>query len=172
MCSVVRKRWHHYAAKLGTADYIKALERSAGIPADLLVQATTTGLNANRGTWVHPRLAVDLARWISPEFAVWMDGWILEELEARSKPQRISVEFLPEDAADAIDLACADLEQTMKRLAAHAGWPSPSTMAAARDCLELSRRRLDLVERLLPLAHKRFGMDAPKTLKSAASTRP
>ena len=32
------------------------------------------------GTWVHPQVAVDLARWISAPFAVWMDGWFLEEM--------------------------------------------------------------------------------------------
>ena len=39
-----------------------------------------------QGTWVHPRLAVDLARWISPAFAVWMDGWFLETLARGTDP--------------------------------------------------------------------------------------
>ena len=33
------------------------------------------------GTWVHPQVAVDLARWISAPFAVWMDGWFLESVQ-------------------------------------------------------------------------------------------
>jgi len=33
------------------------------------------------GTWVHPQVAVDLARWISAPFAVWMDGWFLESIQ-------------------------------------------------------------------------------------------
>ena len=33
------------------------------------------------GTWVHPQIAVDLARWISAPFAVWMDGWFLESVQ-------------------------------------------------------------------------------------------
>jgi hypothetical protein len=32
----------------------------------------------NGGTFVHPQVAVDLARWISAPFAVWMDGWFLQ----------------------------------------------------------------------------------------------
>lgn len=39
------------------------------------------------GTWIHPQIAVDLARWISAPFAVWMDGWFLEQSETtESKP--------------------------------------------------------------------------------------
>ena len=34
----------------------------------------------NGGTWIHPQLAVDLARWVSAPFAVWMDGWFLEQV--------------------------------------------------------------------------------------------
>jgi hypothetical protein len=37
------------------------------------------------GTWVHPQVAVDLARWISAPFAVWMDGWFLESIQ-QSQP--------------------------------------------------------------------------------------
>jgi len=172
MCGAAKKRWRDYYINQRSSNYLQALQGSTGFPADLLVETITTGLNANRGTWVHPRLAVDLARWISPEFAVWMDGWILEELEARSKPQRISVEFLPEDASDAIDLACADLMQIAKRLAGQAGWPHPTTMANAKDCLVTIRQRLDLVERLLPLAQKQYRSTSVKRSLSAVSTRP
>jgi hypothetical protein len=49
-----------------------------------LVTSIGTGPNHLRGTWIHPRLAVDLARWISPAFAVWMDGWFLEQFQPAS----------------------------------------------------------------------------------------
>ena len=32
----------------------------------------------NRGTWLHPKLAVHFARWLDPKFAVWCD----EQIEA------------------------------------------------------------------------------------------
>jgi len=61
-----------------------------------------------QGTWIHPRLAVDLARWICPSFAVWMDGWFLESLgmtqpappapqppSPRHKPQPRSLREVP-----------------------------------------------------------------------------
>jgi hypothetical protein len=81
MCQANGKEWSGYIRNERTTDYLQALAASLGIPADQLVITTTTGPNHLRGTWVHPRLAVDLARWLSPQFAVWMDGWFLEQLE-------------------------------------------------------------------------------------------
>ena len=86
MCKANGKHLPHYMANVKTGEYIRALAGSVGIPTDLLVQPITTGINQFRGTWVHPRLAVDLARWISPAFAVWMDGWFLEAIGAASCP--------------------------------------------------------------------------------------
>jgi hypothetical protein len=34
----------------------------------------------NGGTWVRPRVAINLAQWCSPEFAVLVTGWVLELL--------------------------------------------------------------------------------------------
>ena len=46
------------------------------------------------GTWVHPRVAVDLARWISAPFAVWMDGWFLESLQ-QTQPAPVETTAVP-----------------------------------------------------------------------------
>ena len=81
MCKAGGRRWNHYVTNDRTTEYLQALSGSAGIPADLLVTSIGTGPNHLRGTWIHPRLAVDLARWISPAFAVWMDGWFLEQFQ-------------------------------------------------------------------------------------------
>ena len=78
MCQANGKRWHEYNSSQRTTEYITALGESLNLPADQLVLTTTSGPNHLRGTWIHPRLAVDLARWLSPQFAVWMDGWFLE----------------------------------------------------------------------------------------------
>ena len=109
MCQANGKRWNHYVSNDRTGAYIAALERvvtSAGNPAHL-IDVITTGPNHLRGTWVHPRLAVDLARWCRPAFAVWMDGWLLGELgaidptpaaasEPTPRPSRQSVAVQPE----------------------------------------------------------------------------
>lgn len=89
MCKAGGKQWFNYRPSIRTQEYMAALSGSLGIPMDLLVRTITTGPNHLRGTWIHPRLAVDLARWISPAFAVWMDGWILDEIQG-VKPQQLT----------------------------------------------------------------------------------
>jgi len=81
MCKANAKHLPHYLTNARTSEYLRALSGSVGIPTDHLKVSIGTGPNHLRGTWVHPRLAVDLARWISPQFAVWMDGWFLEQFQ-------------------------------------------------------------------------------------------
>jgi hypothetical protein len=82
MCQANGREWKAYHRTDRTTDYITALADATGLQPAQLVITTTTGPNHLRGTWIHPRLAVDLARWISPQFAVWMDGWFLDALNA------------------------------------------------------------------------------------------
>ena len=42
----------------------------------------------NRGTWLHPKLAVHFARWLDPRFAVWCDEQIEQLLSGSLHPQR------------------------------------------------------------------------------------
>jgi len=51
-----------------------------GIPIDRLVVTVITGINTNRGTYVHPDVAVNLAQWCSPKFAVAVSRWVREWL--------------------------------------------------------------------------------------------
>jgi hypothetical protein len=81
MCKANGKHLPHYLANGRTSEYLQALSGSVGIPTDLLKVSIGNGPNHLRGTWIHPRMAVDLARWISPSFAVWMDGWFLEQFQ-------------------------------------------------------------------------------------------
>lgn len=60
------------------AVYGAALATDLKCQIDSLVSASLAGSHA--GTWVHPRVAIDLARWLCPEFAVRMDAWFIEEL--------------------------------------------------------------------------------------------
>jgi hypothetical protein len=94
MCKAGGKRWNDYIRVDRTGEYIRALADDlgiqipcaaavAGFPASGihgLIHVIKGGQPELQGTWIHPRLAVDLARWISPAFAVWMDGWFLESL--------------------------------------------------------------------------------------------
>jgi hypothetical protein len=101
MCKAGGKRWNHYITLDRTQEYMAALASVApekpcgaavaGIPAtgSALIHTVQGGTPALQGTWIHPRLAIDLARWISPAFAVWMDGWFLESLTQPQQPQQL-----------------------------------------------------------------------------------
>ena len=86
MCHANGKEWSNYRQLDRTTAYLAALGDSLNLPADQLVLTTTSGPNHLRGTWIHPRLAVDLARWLSPQFAVFMDGWFLEAAGQGQEP--------------------------------------------------------------------------------------
>jgi hypothetical protein len=85
MCRANSKRWKDYRESDRCQLYLDALESVAGISVHALVESRSGGAGGG-GTWVHPQVAIDLARWISAPFAVWMDGWFLEELSLRSSP--------------------------------------------------------------------------------------
>jgi len=61
--------------------YCRALAKDLGSLEDhssMLVKVCHGG--AGSGTWIHPRVAIDLARWLCPEFAVRMDSWFIVQL--------------------------------------------------------------------------------------------
>jgi hypothetical protein len=111
MCKAGGKRWENYHRCDRTQEYIAALasvvaekpcgaavapNRATGnrgamgnpITGSALIHTIQGGTPELQGTWIHPRLAIDLARWISPAFAVWMDGWFLESLTPALQPTR------------------------------------------------------------------------------------
>jgi len=61
-----------------TRAFLRVLSRSVLISTDLLIKTQTGGLNENRGTWVHPQVAINIAQWISPTFDVKVSGWVYE----------------------------------------------------------------------------------------------
>ncbi len=78
MCKANKKRWSDYRESDRCQLYLDALSQTTEIPVFDLIQSRQ---GHGGGTWVHPQVAVDLARWISAPFAVWMDGWFLESLQ-------------------------------------------------------------------------------------------
>ena len=108
MCQANRKLFADYARLARTREYMAALANvvgekpcgaavvgnpitgprgSTGNPITAgLIHTIQGGTPALQGTWIHPRLAIDLARWISPAFAVWMDGWFLESIARPARP--------------------------------------------------------------------------------------
>jgi phage antirepressor YoqD-like protein len=86
LCKASGKRFNHYNDNQHAKDYLAELERSAGIPANVLVQSIVTGPNEERGTWVHPQVAIHLGMWASPAFAVQVTTWVLDWMREGKKP--------------------------------------------------------------------------------------
>ena len=113
MCSAFKKSFKHYLRNNRTSEYLDALAAQSQVAQSQalsesalrnrkvdfatvrasLVQVQNGG--PNRGSWIHERVAVDLARWLSPDFAVWMDGWVLEGLGLSSEPSVPSASMPP-----------------------------------------------------------------------------
>lgn len=101
LCKQAGKRINHYLHNQETKEYLAELARSAGIPANLLVVKRNTGVNTERGTWVHPKVAIHLAQWFSPQFAVFvtniMMDWFSGALERRKTKEDELFALIKED---------------------------------------------------------------------------
>ena len=104
ICTAFKRKFTHYLETQRAAEFMDALARSLisksgnpvldfGAVRVSLVQVQHGGVHS--GSWIHERLAVDLARWLSPDFAVWMDCWVLEALGLASRAAARS--FVPRD---------------------------------------------------------------------------
>jgi hypothetical protein len=71
MCLANGKLLGDWKRLKATAAYLKELSDAMGIPIAELIESKN-GVE----TWVHPSLAINLARWISAKFAVWCDAHI------------------------------------------------------------------------------------------------
>ena len=78
LCKAGNKQFKHWKCLEKTRGFLRVLSRSVGIPTDLLIKTQKGGLNENRGTWVHPQVAINIAQWISPAFDVKVSGWVYE----------------------------------------------------------------------------------------------
>jgi len=72
ICKAGGKLWKNYIRNKDSKTFIEYLAGSTGISKTDLMLTHTTGANSTRGTWVHKRIALDLARWISPEVACFI----------------------------------------------------------------------------------------------------
>jgi len=93
MCRAVAKQFFDYR-RLGTTEaFLAELSGSTGIPVDLLIYTNTTGRNEERGTWVHPDIAINLGQWCSAKFAVavakWVREWIVGKAESQTIPYHL-----------------------------------------------------------------------------------
>ena len=61
-----------------TKAFLHVLSSSVLISTDLLIKIKIDGINEERGTWVHPQVAINIAQWISPQFDVKVSAWVYE----------------------------------------------------------------------------------------------
>lgn len=78
MCQANGKLIGHWMATEDYKRYTEALSKTIGIPIVNLVIVKT---GRSGGTWIHPKLAVKLARWISVKFELWCDEHIKTLIE-------------------------------------------------------------------------------------------
>jgi len=76
LCKAGSKEYSNWFKNSKTEEFLQELEGSLLIRRNVLIQVNVDGLNENRCTWVHPRVAIHIAQWISPKFAVIVTGWI------------------------------------------------------------------------------------------------
>jgi len=76
MCLANGKLFADWNRLKGTKAYLDAVSEAMGIPTANLVEVR----NGNQ-TWVHPTIAISLARWLCPKFAVWCDAHIFNLME-------------------------------------------------------------------------------------------
>lgn len=68
LCKSAGKQWYDYYRLKTTQTFLKVFQDNAGIPGLTIIESEVGG--NHEGTWVHPDIAIDLARWCSPQFQV------------------------------------------------------------------------------------------------------
>lgn len=76
MCKATGKLFTVRMGLKSTKEYLVSMWVNIGIPVLDLVNKNTGG--EHLGTWVNPKVAVNLAQWLSPVFAVQVSNWIYD----------------------------------------------------------------------------------------------
>ncbi len=74
VCRAAGKQFKDYHRLKRTKRFLTRLSADTGILPSELIQQVRGGYPHLQGTWVHPRVAVDLGQWLSDDFRVWVTG--------------------------------------------------------------------------------------------------
>ena len=86
LCQEAGKQFNDYVRLARTQAFLKELRSETGIPVSDLVRSVRGGSPQLQGTWVHPRVAINLGQWISPAFDVKVSKWIFDWMAGRIRP--------------------------------------------------------------------------------------
>lgn len=93
LCKAAGKEWGGYKRNDRTARFFDALCSDMQICMSELIQEVRGGTPSQQGTWVHPKVAINLAMWLSPEFEVKVTNWVHEWMSGKGSPafQEVSI---------------------------------------------------------------------------------
>ena len=113
LCKAGGKKFNHYHNLKQTQEFITELEKSENIPQSKLIIVKHGGISELRytdslnpkiqGTWIHRKVAYNLAQWISPYFSVQVSK-ILDELFTKGEVK------LQRPVRKLLDLSTIDIE--------------------------------------------------------------
>jgi len=88
LCTACGKKYADYDRLKNTNEFLEEVSSDMGIPISELVQKVKGGnRKKEQGTWVHPRVAVNLGQWASAKFANLVSKWVFEWMEGTQKTQ-------------------------------------------------------------------------------------
>ena len=94
LCQKSEKLLGDYSRLARTKAFLDELSVDMGIPISTLVQSVRGGNRLQQGTWVHPRVAINLGQWISPAFDVKVSGWVTDWMMGRDVPGAFTPEHV------------------------------------------------------------------------------
>ena len=84
LCNRAGKRFNDYSRLGSSKAFLYKLSTVTGIPVTGLVQTIQGGNDRlSQGSWVHPKVAINLGQWLSPDFAVQVSEWVFDWMEGR-----------------------------------------------------------------------------------------
>lgn len=129
LCKAAGKLFADYRRGDAASAYLDKLSATMGYPIVELVQSRPGRPDNGGGTWVHPKVAINLAQWLSPDFSVQVTEWVFEILKGGSPtlnpvvvpatPPAVPMRFSDDDEGDremeAIAAAFAGIAENRRR---------------------------------------------------------